>query len=175
MPGAFVVAHVGDSRLYLARGGICRQVTVDHSLVNHYLDIGKLTAEQAVDFPQKNVILQALGLKETVRVDLQQISKVKDDVLLLCSDGLTDLVDELTIQTLLLNAHAFRVDDLARRLVRLALNNGGRDNVTALIVRVGPTLDEARAGGVPDAAPGEVTAEIAAASEDEVTAEIQVR
>ncbi len=129
-------AHVGDSRLYRSRGGELTQLTEDHSLLNEYLRLGVIGASEVATFPHKNVIVRAVGLSPGLDVDVGQAMALAEDRFLLCSDGLTDLVDDATIGALLAS-----VDDpeaAARELVSHALNAGGVDNVTALVAHVSP-------------------------------------
>lgn len=126
-------AHVGDSRIYHCRGGVLRQLTEDHSLVNEYLRRGALSEAEIDGFPYKNVIVRAIGLAAGVEVDVGRLEMHHDDRILLCSDGLTDLVDDARIRDTLASG-----DDpgaIAKSLVSQALKAGGVDNVTALVAR----------------------------------------
>jgi serine/threonine protein phosphatase PrpC len=130
-----VVAHVGDSRVYRLRNGTLSQLTADHSLLNHMLDTGKLAPEDADSFPNKNVIFRALGLKDYVEVDTTVHRRVAGDIYLLCSDGLTDLVEDWVIADVIQDS----VRDLERAattLIRLANEAGGKDNITVLLAQV---------------------------------------
>lgn len=132
-----VLAHVGDSRIYRFRNGYLEQVTADHSLLNHMLATGQITPEQAHNFPKGNVILRALGLKEHVEVDVQLHGLVPGDIYLMCSDGLSDLVKDPFI----LQAVTEHEDDLnlaCQRLVDLANQGGGRDNITVCLLQIIP-------------------------------------
>lgn len=129
-------AHVGDSRIYLWREGALRQLTEDHSLLNEYLRLGMLSAADAPGFPHKNVIVRAVGLSAGLEVDVGHVTAQPEDRFLLCSDGLTDLVDDATICALLAAGDAPEL--AAERLVSRALDAGGVDNVTALVVHVRP-------------------------------------
>src|SRR5256714_10541666 len=92
-----VVAHVGDSRVYLFRGGQLQRITIDHSLVEEYLRLGKITQEEAKNFPQKNIILRALGQQKIVDVEINVYQPQAGDIFLLCSDGLSGMItDEVT-------------------------------------------------------------------------------
>ncbi len=129
--GSVHVAHVGDSRAYRLRDDTLKQLTRDHSLLNDYLDMGLLTPEQAASFPYKNVIVRAVGLSPFVEVEVDTLDVSAGDRFLLCSDGLTDLVSDTTIRDRLA-----RGDDpinTAETLVKLALQAGGLDNVTAVV------------------------------------------
>jgi protein phosphatase len=145
-----VLAHVGDSRIYRYRNGQVEQVTRDHSLLNHYLDTGTITPEEAKDFKNKNVIIRAVGLKDYVDPEVQVHSKVAGDIYLACSDGLSDLVDDWVMK----NTFDDEGDDLAgiaHRLIRLANQAGGKDNITCLLLQVtGDASEEYDEGEVTD-------------------------
>ncbi len=127
-------AHVGDSRLYRLRRGKLEALTEDHSLLNEYLRLGELTPGQAKHFPYKNIIVRALGLSPGVQIDVESTQPEAGDIYLLCSDGLTDLVDDAKIRVQL--ATALDLDAAADALVELALEAGGLDNVTAVVAEV---------------------------------------
>jgi serine/threonine protein phosphatase PrpC len=128
------IGHVGDSRAYRVREGEIRLLTRDHSLVNDYLlAMPELTEEQRSELP-KNVITRALGMQDHVTVDLQSDDARIGDLYLLCSDGLSGMVDEQEMLEVI-----ERIPDLyeaARRLVALANEHGGEDNITAVLVRI---------------------------------------
>ena len=129
-----VMGHVGDSRLYLLRDDRVRQVSEDHSLVNELLKSGTITASEAIDHPQSNIITQALGVTPTPRVELRTTATRPGDTFLLCSDGLSHYYPDPADL-----AAAMRHDDLQRgvdQLVHKALAAGGRDNITAVLFRV---------------------------------------
>jgi len=130
--GAFV-AHVGDSRCYLVRGGQIYQVSEDHSLVNEQLKAGAITAEEARTSRFKNIITRSVGFEEEVLVDLMGLEVERGDRLLVCSDGLTNMVDDAHLLEVVASAS---LDDAPRRLVDLANAAGGDDNVTVVVVRV---------------------------------------
>jgi protein phosphatase len=128
------IGHVGDSRAYRVRKGEIRQMTRDHSLVNDYLlAMPELTEEQRSELP-KNVITRALGMQEHVAVDLQSDDTLPGDIYVLCSDGLSGMIEDDEIQTLV--GATEDLDDACRKLVALANEHGGEDNITALIVRI---------------------------------------
>ncbi len=142
--GSAFFAHVGDSRIYLIRDGVIRQLTEDHSVVNELIRDGKLTAEGALRSQYRNVITRAVGLSPTIRPDLLSAEILPGDRLLLCSDGLSDPVDLEEIEEISC------LDDVATcasRLIDAALAAGGPDNVTVVLVEpeATPQTEAARA------------------------------
>jgi PPM family protein phosphatase len=129
------VAHVGDSRAYLLRGGSLRPVTEDHSLVAELVRSGDLTRDQAAEHPQKNLITRALGADEEVEVDTAVLPVEAGDRFLLCSDGLSDMIPETRIGEILAEAPG-DPEKPAQSLVSAALDAGGADNVTVIVVDV---------------------------------------
>jgi protein phosphatase len=128
------IGHVGDSRAYRVRQGEIRQMTRDHSLVNDYLlAMPELTEEQKNELP-KNVITRALGMQEHVAVDIQSDDTAPGDVYILCSDGLSGMIEDQDIRRIVMENED--LDEACRKLVALANEHGGEDNVTALVVRV---------------------------------------
>ena len=129
------IAHVGDSRVYRQRNGQFEQLTLDHSLLQELVDRGFYSPEEASRLTNKNYVTRALGVEASVDVEIQEEVVAPDDVYLLCSDGLSDMVEDedihLTISTF--NANLQTVAD---QLVDLANENGGRDNVTVTLARV---------------------------------------
>jgi protein phosphatase len=128
---SFAVAHVGDSRLYAFQRGALRQITRDHSLVAEQVAKGLLTEAQAETSDIKNVLTRALGISPTVEVDADEYPLKPGDALLLCSDGLCRMADDGEI-----SAALSALDDpseMCHNLVRLALDKGGKDNVTVVI------------------------------------------
>jgi serine/threonine protein phosphatase PrpC len=131
--GEYLVANVGDSRTYLHRDGRLRRLTRDHSLVQALIDGGELSEEDARRHPQRSVVLQALDGVPRELPPLQSVKAWAGDRLLLCSDGVSDYVADLQI------GHALQTPDagqVVRELARLALAQGGRDNVTAIVADV---------------------------------------
>lgn len=130
----FTVAHVGDSRLYRIRDGIFEQVTRDHSLMQELVDRGFYTPEQARESLNKNLVTRAIGIDEEVRIDIQEDFAQVNDIYLLCSDGLSDMVeDDLIYQTIKRNS-----DDLERaasELIEEANRRGGKDNISVILAR----------------------------------------
>ncbi len=133
--GRHYVAHVGDSRCYRVRDGQLAQVTEDHSLLNDYKKMARLTPEEEKNFPHKNIIVRALGMKESVLVDIGVEAVQPDDIFILCSDGLNGEVEDRDIQSLILE-HKDDLDAMCRALIRRACDNGGKDNVTVVAVKV---------------------------------------
>lgn len=127
------VAHVGDSRVYRIRDGKMVQLTEDHSLLNDYKKMKKLTQEEIESFPHKNVIVRALGMKDTVKVDTRFEQPQHNDIILLCSDGLAGPVsDEDVLKIVVGNPD---LQTCAHRLVDAANEAGGPDNITAVLTR----------------------------------------
>jgi protein phosphatase len=129
-----LVGHVGDSRAYLLRGGAIRQITEDHSLLNDYKKSRALTPEEIEAFPHKNVIVRALGMKDTVEVDVVREELRDGDVLLLCSDGLSGMVADERIAEIV-RSHPRDLRGAAQALVDAANEAGGQDNVTCVLVQ----------------------------------------
>jgi protein phosphatase len=136
------VANVGDSRGYLLRQGELSQVTVDHSLVQELVDDGRLSPEDAERHPQRSVITRALGIDPEVEFDLFTYKLQVGDRLLLCSDGLSDVVEPAQIRKVLLRVRS--AQRAARELVTVANDQGGPDNITVIVV---DAVDETAAGG----------------------------
>jgi protein phosphatase len=137
--GQALIGNVGDSRVYLLRGGRLSQVTDDHSLVQEHVRAGELTEEQARGSRFKNVITRAIGIANTVEPDIHRVDLEPGDTLLLCSDGLTNMVSEPDIEWMLSDQD---VERTCRKLVDAANRNGGVDNITAVVVRYGEALVE---------------------------------
>jgi PPM family protein phosphatase len=129
------IGHVGDSRAYLVRGEQMEQLTDDHSLVNELLKSGRLSEEEAHVHPQRSVITRAVGTDPDVDVDGFTIEAEEDDVFLLCSDGLTDMVEDEEILELV-HTHRDDLDKAVKSLVAAANRVGGEDNITAVAFRI---------------------------------------
>jgi protein phosphatase len=127
------LAHVGDSRAYLLRGDKFSQITDDHTLVQRLVDEGRLTPEQAASHPQRSIITRAIGVEEQLEVDSLSLEARPNDLLLLCSDGLTGPVSDDEIRTIL--GSATSLDEAATSLVDAALERGAPDNVTVVLIR----------------------------------------
>lgn len=128
------IAHVGDSRAYLLRGGSLSQLTDDHTLVNRMVKEGRLRPEEAERHPQRSVITRALGIDPNVKVDYKTLELSSGDRLLLCSDGLSSMIDGALIERVLVETGD--PDSAADRLVELANDAGGEDNITVVLVDV---------------------------------------
>ena len=126
--------HVGDSRAYVFREGKLKQITNDHSLVEELRRQGKLTRDQAAEHPQRSVITRALGPEPNVEVDTMTFSARPGDVFLLCSDGLTTMLDDEDVAAVL--AREDNLTMAGRRLIRAANDRGGRDNITVVLFRL---------------------------------------
>ena len=132
----YLIGHVGDSRIYLVRDGELKQLTRDHSLVQEQVDAGLLTPEQARRHPQSNVITRCIGMADDIEPDVLEGEARMGDCFLLASDGLTGMVEDRRLAQLLLSRAApARIVDA---LISEANNNGGNDNITAIVVRVLP-------------------------------------
>jgi len=132
--GSFVLGHVGDSRTYLLRNAQLKQLTEDHSVVQDQVGRGIISPAEAKNHPLRNVILRAVGVKEKIDVDLIRGKALLGDLFLLCSDGLTDMVDDALIQEALsLNG---AIHEKADRLIELAKSAGGHDNITVVLSAV---------------------------------------
>lgn len=138
-PNEVVLAHVGDSRAYMLHKGGLYQLTEDHTYVEILRRHGQITEEEARNHPQRNMIVRAVGTSEEVEVDLINTPWGKDDVLLLCSDGLTSEVEDRDIG-LVLSSSTMTLDEKADRLIQMALDAGGKDNISLILLKntVGP-------------------------------------
>lgn len=136
------LAHVGDSRAYLLRGDKFSQITDDHTLVQRLVDEGRLTPEQAASHPQRSIVTRAIGVENYVDVDSLSLEARSNDLLLLCSDGLTGPVSDTEIRAIL--DEADDLEEATRRLVDAALDRGAPDNVTVVLIRF-ESLDDADA------------------------------
>ena len=129
-----VIGHVGDSRAYLYRTGRLHQMTEDHSMVGEMLREGLITQDEARSHPYRNVITQAVGTDETVKPDVLRTIKMPGDKWLLCSDGLSDMVEDSEIARVI---GQYSAREAAQVLMSMALKNGGRDNVSVILLEVG--------------------------------------
>ncbi|MED3720252.1 Stp1/IreP family PP2C-type Ser/Thr phosphatase [Geobacillus stearothermophilus] len=126
------IAHIGDSRCYLLNQNGIQQLTDDHSLVNELVKSGQISKEDAEHHPRKNVLLRALGTEPAVKVDIKTVSIDDGDMLLLCSDGLSNKVPEADIVQILTGAGA--LEEKAQALIELANGRGGEDNISLAVV-----------------------------------------
>lgn len=128
------VGHIGDSRMYRLRDEVLMQLTEDHSLLNEQLKAGLITPEQAKVSNNKNLVTRALGIDPEVELELNEFEVEPGDIYLLCSDGLTDLVEDEEIE-LTLNTLSANLELAAHQLVQMANDNGGKDNISVILVR----------------------------------------
>jgi protein phosphatase len=133
--GRFYVGHVGDSRVYRVRAGQLTQITEDHSLLNDFKRMKEMSGQEVENFQHKNVVVRALGLTERVAVDIVVDEFAAGDLFLLCSDGLTDMVSDEDVARIL-GGPILDLEAAASQLVAAANQNGGKDNITALLARV---------------------------------------
>jgi protein phosphatase len=126
-----VLANLGDSRAYLLRKDSIQQLTKDHSLVQELVDRGEISPEEAFGHPERNIITKALGLEEEAEPDILRIKLNRDDILLLCTDGLSDTLRDAEIKEIVINSE--NLEKAARSLVETALREGGQDNITVLL------------------------------------------
>jgi serine/threonine protein phosphatase PrpC len=131
---ALVVGHVGDSRLYRKRDNMFEQITEDHSLLNDYIKMKHLSPEEIAAFPHKNVIVRALGMKDTVQVDVHVDAPRMGDVYLICSDGLSGMIKDEEMAEIAMSDRD--LDVVCERLITTANKNGGLDNITVVAVRL---------------------------------------
>ena len=131
-----LVAHLGDSRLYMLRDNKFSQVTRDHSLLQEQIDSGIITPEQAKKAQHKNLVTKALGIDPTVEPEIHEYGTKAGDIYLLCSDGLCDMVEDEDIAMTLQTLGKGNLKLAAQHLVQMANDNGGRDNVSVILVRV---------------------------------------
>lgn len=132
--GVVTIAHVGDSRLYRKRANEFAQITKDHSLIQELIDRGLYTSEEAHAKTPKNLVTRALGIEDTVEVDVMEIPVLTGDIFLLCSDGLNDMVDDEEIH-LTLSKYSANLAQAAQEMVNLANAKGGKDNTSVILIR----------------------------------------
>lgn len=129
------IAHVGDSRMYRANGGKFERITMDHSLLQELVDRGLYSAEEAQRATNKNYVTRALGVEPAVEIEIREIPARKGEIYILCSDGLSDMVEDEDIH-LTINTFSANLDTVAKQLIQLANDNGGRDNISVLMAYV---------------------------------------
>ncbi len=125
------IGHIGDSRIYRIRKEFIRKLTQDHSYVQKLVKEGTITKEEAAHHPQKNMLMKALGCNAFAEPDVMVKGFLKDDILIMCSDGLTNMVDQETIYKLA----SKNIEQAPKDLVELANNNGGYDNITVIVIK----------------------------------------
>ena len=130
--GILYAANVGDSRLYLIHDGAIRQITRDHSLVEEMVSLGKLERNSESYRSQKNIITRAVGIRPAVTADFFEVSLKKDDCVLLCSDGLSNMAEESLIGSILAAPAALK--EKTSRLIQAANENGGKDNIAVILI-----------------------------------------
>jgi len=130
----FFIGHMGDSRTYRLKNGQFKQLTLDHSLVQRQLDQGLITPQEARTHAMRNVILRAVGVDETPALDLIRGNFSSGDLFLLCSDGLTDPVDDADIADVL--TKSLPLTQKADELIELAKVGGGKDNITVVLIKI---------------------------------------
>ncbi|MFP5308883.1 MAG: Stp1/IreP family PP2C-type Ser/Thr phosphatase [Actinomycetes bacterium] len=144
------LAHVGDSRAYLLRGGELSQLTRDHTLVQHLIDEGQITVEQAAVHPQRSIVTRAVGVSRDVEVDAMSLDLEPGDVVLLCSDGLSGVVADGEIARVI-HEHGRDLHGAVDTLITMANQAGGPDNVTVVLLRAHPPGEAAAAPAAPAA------------------------
>lgn len=132
-PKGLIYGHVGDSRIYRLRHGQLQQLTQDHSLLRELIDLGQLSEQQAEDFLYKNIITRAIGTESHVEPAVADTTLEADDMILMCTDGLTDLVSFQEIQEIMRQTPE---EEIAKVLVKRAKQKGGYDNITVILVKV---------------------------------------
>jgi len=137
-----LLGHVGDSRCYRMRAGRLTQITHDHSLLQEQIDAGLITAEQAAFSANKNLVTRAVGVEDTVLLETHQHDVLPGDVYVLCSDGLTDMLDDETIAQLLQRCEL--LPEAATALIDAANDAGGKDNISVVLARVRGSSGSAR-------------------------------
>jgi protein phosphatase len=135
-----MLGHIGDSRCYRWRSNVLLQITKDHSLLQEQIDAGFLTPEQAAQSLNKNLVTRALGVEEDVMLELSEHHVAAGDCYLMCSDGLTDMVDNVTIASILHRGGTLA--QMAQNLIEAANQNGGRDNISVLLVQAIGTVEK---------------------------------
>ncbi|APW44485.1 Stp1/IreP family PP2C-type Ser/Thr phosphatase [Rhodoferax saidenbachensis] len=135
-----LIGHIGDSRCYRMRAGVLEQITKDHSLLQEQMDAGLITQEQAATSTIKNLVTRALGVEETVLLEVNEYPVEVGDIYLMCSDGLSDMVEDPAIAKIVCSDA--ELDQKAVQLVDEANANGGRDNISVLLVEVSEATEK---------------------------------
>ncbi len=131
--GKAFLAHVGDSRAYLLRENNLEQITKDHSLVQDLVDMGEITAEEAKRHPRRNIITRCVGVRSTVQTDYKEVDVQKGDIILSCSDGLSNYLSDEIVKEY---CEKYQDQELVDELVNFANNSGGSDNITVSIIYI---------------------------------------
>jgi protein phosphatase len=163
--GTIAFGHVGDSRAYRVRGGELEQLTDDHSLVGELVRSGRLSPEEAEQHPQRSVITRALGTEPDVDVDTFTVEAEPEDIYLLCSDGLTDMVSSREIRDVV--AAANDLEEAARKLVAAANAGGGEDNITVVLFQIDEDGDADGDAGATARMPAAVATEPSPADDED--------
>ena len=129
-----ILGHIGDSRCYRLRGAEIKQITKDHSLLQEQIDAGVITQKQALTSLNKNLVTRALGVEDKVSIEIHEHRVVVGDVYILCSDGLTDMVNDAAIADIMLGRDS--LENKAHQLIDAANDAGGRDNISVLLVLI---------------------------------------
>ncbi len=127
------ISHVGDSRLYLIRENSLQLLTSDHSLVTELVNTGQISSDEAKNHPQKHMLTRALGTSPIVEIDCQEIAIKPDDLLIFCTDGLSNLVSDKSMTQITKNKS---IEESSYQLLNMALESGGHDNITIVLVKV---------------------------------------
>ncbi|WP_296510160.1 Stp1/IreP family PP2C-type Ser/Thr phosphatase [Rhodoferax sp.] len=130
--GRLLVGHIGDSRCYRIRQGVIEQITKDHSLLQEQIDAGLISPDQAAGSPIKNLVTRALGVEQFVMLEVNVFSIEPGDLYLMCSDGLSDMVSDEVIVRIV--SEGSRLESMAENLVLAANENGGKDNISVLMI-----------------------------------------
>lgn len=138
--GRLLVGHIGDSRCYRLRSSKMEQITKDHSLLQEQIDAGLISTEEAAMSPIKNLVTRALGVEQTVMLEVNEFSVEPGDLYLMCSDGLSDMVSDEVIAKIADDASG--LDQIAGHLVSAANDNGGKDNISVLLVAVNDAAEK---------------------------------
>ena len=130
---SFIVAHVGDSRAYYLRNKKLVRITEDHSLVNELIKTGEITRSEALTHPQRNVILRAVGTDTDINIDIDIVKINASDIFIICSDGLTNMIDESKIQEIFEKTED--IEHACELAIESAIEKGGKDNITVIGIR----------------------------------------
>ena len=129
------VAHIGDSRLYRVRNNKLEQITMDHSLLQELVDRGLYSKEEAEKSTNRNYVTRALGIEAVVEVEVQEVTVETDDIYLLCSDGLCDMVDDEEIH-LTISTFSANLEQVGQQLIQLSNDHGGKDNISIILTQI---------------------------------------